>query len=116
MNAWIVVLVVGLGSYMFRLSMIAAADRTRLPAQLDGAADLVAPAAFTALAVTGIAAAALGAGTTAGVAAGAGWAQAVPPLVSVGVAVLAVQRTGSAYAALLAGMPTLWLLTALLSA
>jgi branched-subunit amino acid transport protein len=115
MNAWIVVLVVGLGSYMFRLSMIAAADRTRLPAQLDGAADLVAPAAFTALAVTGIAAAALGAGTTAGVAAG-GWAQAVPPLVSVGVAVLAVQRTGSAYAALLAGMPTLWLLTALLSA
>jgi hypothetical protein len=39
---------------------------------------------------------------------------ALAPAVSVIVAVAAVRRTGSPRAALLAGMPTLWLLSALM--
>lgn len=105
MNAWMVVLAAGAGSFLFRLSMIVAADRVRLPARLDHAADFVAPSAFAALAMTGVAGAALGATGTA----------ALPPLVAATVAVLAVLRTGSAYAAVLTGMPALWLTTALLS-
>jgi branched-subunit amino acid transport protein len=102
MNAWLVILAAGLGSYLLRLSMIIVA--VRLPARLDRAAPLVAPAAFAALAVTGVA----GALTVPH--------QAVPALLALAVAVLAVVRTGSSSAAVLAGMPTLWLATALLPA
>jgi branched-subunit amino acid transport protein len=105
MTAWIVVLAAGAGSYLLRLSMIMATDRVRLPTRLDQALALVAPAAFAALAATAIAEATL--------AAGAGLAPA--PLAAAAVAVLAVARTGSPRAALLAGMPTLWLMTAVLS-
>ncbi len=105
MNAWMVVLVAGLGSYLLRMSMIGVADRIRLPARLDDSTALVAPAAFTALAVTSIA----------GTMIGAGMPQALAPLAAAAVAVLAVMRTGSGYAAVLAGMPTLWALTALTS-
>jgi branched-subunit amino acid transport protein len=103
MNAWIVILAAGFGSYLFRLSMIGAADRIRLPARLDDSAGLVAPSAFAALAVTSIAGSVLGAGVP----------QAFAPLAAAAVAVLAVMRTGSSYTAALAGMPTLWILTAL---
>ena len=106
MNAWTVIVAAGFGSYLLRLSMIGAADRIRLPARLDDSAALVAPSAFAALAVTGVAGAVLGAGLPAGIA----------PLAAAAVAVLAVMRTGSAYAAVLTGMPTLWILTALTSA
>lgn len=103
MNAWAVVFVAGFGSYLLRLSMIGLADRIRLPARLDDSAALVAPTAFAALAVTSIAGAVLSAGLP----------QASAPLAAVVVAVLAVLRTGSSHAAVLTGMPTLWLLTAL---
>ena len=103
MNAWIVVLMAGFGSYLFRMSMIGLADRIRLPARLDDSAALVAPTAFAALAVTSIAGAVIGAGLP----------HASAPLAAVVVAVLAVLRTGSSHAAVLTGMPTLWLLTAL---
>jgi branched-subunit amino acid transport protein len=106
MTVWIVVLVAGAGSYLLRLSMIMAADRVRLPTRLDQVSALVAPAAFAALAATGVAEATR--------AAGVGLAPA--PLIATAVAVLAVARTGSPRAALLAGMPTLWLMTALFSA
>ena len=106
MTAWLVIVAAGLGSYLLRLSMITAADRVRLPTRLEQASVLVAPTAFAALAATGIADATL--------AAGAGLAPA--PLTATAVAVLAVARTGSPRSALLAGMPTLWLMTALLSA
>ena len=105
MNAWIVVLLAGLGSYAFRLSMILAADRVRMPMQLEHASGFVSPAAFAALAMTSVAGAVIGAGV----------GQATPPIVAVAVAVLAVLRTGSPVAALLAGMPALWLTTALFS-
>jgi len=106
MNAWTVVLAAGFGSYLLRMSMIGAADRIRLPSRLDDSAVLVAPTAFAALAVTSIAGSMLGAGVP----------QAFAPLAAATVAVLAVLRTGSTYAAVLAGMPTLWILTLLTSA
>jgi len=81
--------------------MIGAADRIRLPPRLDDSAALVAPAAFAALAVTSIAGSVLGSSMP----------QALAPLAAAVVAVLAVMRTGSSYAAVLAGMPTLWILT-----
>jgi branched-subunit amino acid transport protein len=102
MNAWTVVLAAGLGSYLFRLSMIGAADRLRLPERFDDSVALVAPSAFAALAVTAVAAAAVDAGGQ----------QAMAPLVAAAMAVFAVVRTGSTYAAILAGMPTLWIMTA----
>lgn len=104
MTAWIVIGAVGLGSYLFRLSMILLIDRIRMPSQLDRASGLVAPAAFAALAAGGIATAC----TTVGA------SQAAAPLAAVAVAVIAVLRTGSSYAAILAGMPTLWIMTSLL--
>jgi branched-subunit amino acid transport protein len=84
MNAWIVILAAGLGSYLFRLSAIVLIDRITMPAYLQRASRLVAPAACAALAATGVATACTGLGIT----------QAVAPL---------------------AGMPTLWITTILLS-
>jgi hypothetical protein len=45
MNAWMVILAAGLGSYLFRLSMIVLAGRITMPAYLEQASGLVAPAA-----------------------------------------------------------------------
>jgi branched-subunit amino acid transport protein len=42
MNAWIVILAAGFGSYLFRLSMIVLVDRITLPAYLERASGLVA--------------------------------------------------------------------------
>ena len=104
MNAWIVILAAGLGSYLFRLSMIVLFDRITMPAYLQRASGLVAPAAFAALAAAGVATACRGLGV----------ARAAAPLAAVAVAVIAVLRTGSPQAAILAGMPALWVATALL--
>jgi branched-subunit amino acid transport protein len=104
MNAWIVILAAGLGSYLFRLSMIILAGRIMMPAYLERASGFVAPAAFAALAAAGVATACIGLGAT----------QAAAPLAAVAAAVIAVLRTGSPHAAILAGMPALWITTALL--
>jgi branched-subunit amino acid transport protein len=103
-NAWAVVFAAGLVSYLLRISMVGVADRIRLPARLEDSPALVAPSAFAALAVTGIAGSVLGTGLP----------QASAPLVATAAAVLVVVRTGKAYAAPLAGMPTLWILDLLL--
>ena len=55
MNAWTVILAAGLGSYLFRLSMIVLFDRITMPTRLQRATELVAPAAFAAMAAAGIA-------------------------------------------------------------
>ncbi len=83
MKSWIVILAAGFGR----------------------ASGLVAPAAFAALAATGVATACMGLGVT----------EAAAPLAAVAAAVIAVLRTGSSYAAILVGMPTLWITTSLLS-
>jgi len=103
MNAWIVIIAAGVGCYLLRLSMIGS-DRVRLPSRLDDAATLVAPAAFAAIAVTSIASAVLAAGIP----------HAFAPLGAVAVGALATARTGSPVAAMLAGMPTYWILTAVI--
>ena len=105
MNAWIVILAAGSGSYLFRLSMIILTGRFTMPAYLERASGLVGPAAFAALAAAGVAAACRGLGVT----------QAAAPLAAVAAAVIAVVRTRSPQAAILVGMPVLWVTTALLS-
>jgi branched-subunit amino acid transport protein len=104
MSTWIVIVAVGLGSYLFRLSMIILTGRITMPPYLERASGLVAPAAFAALGAAGVAEACGGLGLT----------QAAAPLAAVAVAVIAVLRTGSSQAAILAGLPTMWLATALL--
>ena len=104
MSTWIVIVAVGLGSYLFRLSMIILTSRITMPPYLERASGLVAPAAFAALAAAGVAAACSGLGIIG----------AAAPLTAVAAAVIAVLRTGSPQAAILAGMPTLWVATALL--
>jgi branched chain amino acid efflux pump len=105
MNTWIVIVTAGLGSYLFRLSMIILAGRITMPPPAERASGLVVPAAFAALAAAGVATACTGLGIT----------QAAAPLAAVAVAVIAVLRTGSPQAAILAGMPALWIATALLA-
>ena len=104
MNAWTVILAAGLGSYLFRLSMIVLFDRITMPAYLQRASRLVAPAAFAAMAAAGLATACMSLGA----------ARAAAPLAAVAAAVIAVLRTGSSQAAILVGMPVLWIATALL--
>ena len=104
MNAWTVILAAGLGSYLFRLSMIVLFDRITMPASLERASRLVAPAAFAAIAAAGLATACMSLGAS----------QAAAPLTASAAAVIAVLRTGSPQAAILAGMPVFWVTTALL--
>jgi branched-subunit amino acid transport protein len=104
MSTWIVIVAAGLGSYLFRLSMIILTGRITMPAYLERASGLVAPAAFAALAAAGVAAACRGLGIT----------KTAAPLAAVAAAVIAVLRTGSSRAAILAGMPALWAATAVL--
>jgi branched-subunit amino acid transport protein len=106
MTAWMVIVAAGLASYVLRMSMISAPDQVRLPARLEDSAGLVAPAAFAALLVTSLI----------GTVVSATGSQAVPPVVAVAVAVVAVSLTGRPYAALLAGLPTFWIITALVAA
>lgn len=101
MTAWIVVLLAGLGSYLFRISMIILAERVRLPARVEQASAFVAPVAFVTLAVAGVATAALQAEDL---------VAAAVLLVAAGSAVIAVRLTGRPYVAVLIGMPALWLL------
>lgn len=104
MSAWLVVMAAGLGSYLFRISMVVLVDRTGTTARFAQVSTLVVPAAFAALATGGIVAACTGVPVQ----------DAVPPTVAVAVAVVAVRRTGAPHAAIVAGMPTLWLVSAAL--
>ena len=104
MSTWIVIVAAGLGSYLFRLSMIILTGRITVPPSLERASGLVVPAAFAALAAAGVAAACSGLAIT----------QSAAPLVAVAAAVIAVLRTRSSQAAILVGMPALWVATALL--
>jgi branched-subunit amino acid transport protein len=99
MKAFSVVIAVGLGSYLFRVSMLVVAARRGLPPVFERAARYAVPTAFAALATGSLVSHATG---------GAGLA----PIVAVAVAVITVHRIGSPYAALVAGMPALWIMSA----
>jgi len=103
MNAWLVVVTVGVGSYLFRLSMVALVGRAGSSDPFERAAVFVVPSAFAALATSSIIAGLSGYG-----------AGSIAPLAAVGAAVLAARRTGTPHAAMVAGMPTLWVLHAVL--
>ena len=102
MSAWLVVAVVGVGTYLFRVSMVGLVGRHGSSARFERASRFVVPSAFAALAAGAITAAA------------AGPSGSVAPVGAVTVAALAVHRSGSARAAIVVGMPTLWILNALL--
>ncbi|HYZ99319.1 MAG TPA: AzlD domain-containing protein [Acidimicrobiales bacterium] len=103
MTAVATVLVAGLGSYLLRLSMVGAGGRIRWLPQIERAAHLVVPMTFAALATGGILASTGGIGI-------------VPPIAAVGAGAVSAQRTGRPYAAIAVGMPTLWVLNALVGA
>jgi branched-subunit amino acid transport protein len=102
MSAWVVVAVVSAGSYLFRISMLAVAARHTLPAWVERAAGLAVPTAFAALATTSISNA-----VSVNMA-------SVAPAAAVLAAIFAVRRTGSAQAALVVGMPVMWILSLLI--
>jgi len=104
MSVWLVVVALGVGTYLFRVSMVALAGGRPPSARFDRASKLVVPSAFAALAAGGVTAACVGAGSSG----------AIAPLTAVAVAALAVRRSGSPHLAIVVGMPTLWVLNALL--
>jgi branched-subunit amino acid transport protein len=104
MSVWLVVVAAGLGSYLFRVSMLVLAARVGLPPFIERAARHAVPVAFAALATTAVA------GTVALEPA------AIAPIAAVAAAVVGVRRTGSPHTALVAGMPTFWALSAVLPA
>ena len=105
MTVWLVIFAVGAGSYLFRVSMLILARRVGVPRLLERATRFAVPTAFTALAASALAHQMMK--TTAGIGAGV-----VAPSIAVIAGVLAVRRTGSSHAALLVGMPTLWIVSA----
>jgi branched-subunit amino acid transport protein len=102
MSAWLVVVAVGAGSFLFRVSMLAVAARNTMPAWIERAARLAVPTAFAALATTSISNA-----VSVDLA-------SIAPAAAVLAAVIAVRRSGAPQAALLAGMPVMWILSTLL--
>ena len=106
MTAWLVVLAVGLGTYLFRISMMGLVGRGGSSPRFERASRFALPSAFAALA----------AGAVTAACAGAGAPGAAAPLGAVAAAVVAVRRTRSPHMAILVGMSTLWLLNALLGA
>ena len=105
MSAWIVIGAVGTGSYLFRMSMLVLAARAGLPPVIERAARHAVPVSFAALAASALTGYVVQTGGA-----------SLAPFVAVAFAVVAVRRTGSPRAALAAGMPTLWVMSALLPA
>ncbi|MCO8125926.1 AzlD domain-containing protein [Acidimicrobiia bacterium EGI L10123] len=104
MTAWTVILLAGLGSYLFRVSIVFAIDRLHAPAGMERMAGFVVPAAFA-----GLAAAAL----IEPLAARGGDGLAVG---SAGIVTLALASRGRPPAAAFAGgLLTLWAVSALLA-
>lgn len=104
MTVWLTIILVAVGSYGLRLSMIMLASRAGIPDLLERSARCGLPAVFAALASTGLMRHATFE------------PDVVAPFAAVAVAIVAVHRTKSPSAALLAGMPTLWLVSALVGA
>ncbi|HSP04603.1 MAG TPA: AzlD domain-containing protein [Acidimicrobiales bacterium] len=104
MTAWTVVLLAGLGSYLFRVSIVFAIDRLRAPAGLERMAGYVVPAAFAGLAATAV---------IEPVAAGGGDGLAVGSAALVTLVLAGRGRPASA--AFAGGLLTLWAVSALVA-
>jgi branched-subunit amino acid transport protein len=104
MNAYIAITVVAFGNYLLRVSMLVLTARVgTVPPLIERAARYAIPVSFAALAADAFAPH-LGVSRA-----------AVAPAVTLVVAVAAVRWTRSPHAALIAGLPTLWIVTALAS-
>ena len=102
MSPWLVVVLAGVGTYLLRISMLVVAAHAGVPPLIERASRIAVPIAFGALAATSL----TGQVATTG-------AAALPSVLAVATGVVVARRTGSSRAAILVGMPTLWLLTAL---
>jgi branched-subunit amino acid transport protein len=102
MNAYVVVIAAGLVSYLCRVSMLVLSARRALPPAFERAARFAVPTAFAALAA-------------ASVASSVSDGEALAPILAVVAAAVTVRRTGTPHTALLAGMPVLWLASAVLA-
>ena len=102
MSAYIAVVAVGFGSYLLRVSMLVLTARIgAVPPLIERAARYAIPVSFAALAADAFAPHVAFTRTE------------IAPAVTVLVAIIAVWRTRSPHAALIAGLPTLWIVTAL---
>ncbi len=102
MSAYVAVVAVGFGSYLLRVSMLVFTARIgAVPPMIERAARYAIPVSFAALATDAFAPQIALTRT------------AIAPAVAVLVAIVAVRRTRSPHAALIAGLPTLWIVTAL---
>ncbi len=101
MSTWITIAAVGLGSYLLRVSMFLVVGGRALPSWLDRSLGLVAPAAVAALVASMVL-------THDGQV-----VLPVAPAVAVALGFAVVRRTGNVTHAFVAGLPALWLLTAL---
>ncbi|MEU5911629.1 hypothetical protein [Micromonospora sp. NPDC047527] len=104
MSPWFVILVAGIGSYAMRICMTLT-DRLIVPPRLEASAEMVAPAAFAALASASL---------TPLVFSATGLSAAAPVVLAVAAAVAGTAGTGKPYVAMLAGMPTYWVAAALM--
>lgn len=100
MTAWIVIIAVGLGSFLLRATMFAFVNTKPLPATLDTTLGFVGPAAIAALVATHTF-------TQAGAIEPAPMAE----LVAIAAGFVAVKRSGNVMHAFTVGLPVLWLLT-----
>jgi hypothetical protein len=104
MNAYVAIAAVALGSYALRISMLVLTAQVGVgPPVIERAARYAIPVSFAALATDAFVPH-LGVSRA-----------AIAPAATLVVAVIAVRRTHSPHAALIAGLPTLWVFTALTS-
>lgn len=102
MTAWLVILTVAAGTYLFRVAMFLVVDRWSPPPRTAAALGLVAPAAIAAL----VASAMLTADHRVSVA-------PLAELLAIGAAFVVVRRTGNVSHAFFVGLPLVWALTAI---
>ncbi len=104
MTAWAVVIAAGIGTYLLRVSVVAAIDRVRAPAAMERLAGFVIPAAFAGLAASALAGP-VGTGGSEGLAVGS----------AAGVTLVVAARGRAAPVAFAAGLLTLWTVSALIT-
>ncbi|MGI9612118.1 MAG: AzlD domain-containing protein [Acidimicrobiales bacterium] len=98
MSLFVALAIAGLGTFLFRISLLAAHDRFATPAWLQQRLTLVGPSVLAAIVTSSLI-------TTNN----ATTMPAPLEIVAIGAAVLAVRRTGSLGAALAIGLPIFWL-------
>ena len=102
MTIWVVLLAIGLGTYLLRATMFLVAEGRGMSAALDDVLSMVAPAAMAALV-----------GAMLFTSNGRIEVVPLPELLAVAVGYVAIRLGGNVVVALAVGLPTMWLLTGL---